>query len=91
MYVGDSWAYRLYKSDANGAPIWASTPMPPSDGGYTQATGVAVAPDGKLFVGDSFGQRIQSFDTSLDCPAYGNCPGFLFAFGMALVRFLFTN
>jgi sugar lactone lactonase YvrE len=81
VYVGDSWGYRVYKSDANGAPIWASKPMPPSNGGYTQDTGVAVSPSGKLFVGDSFGQRIQAFDTASSCPSFGTCPAFLFTFG----------
>jgi sugar lactone lactonase YvrE len=81
VYVGDTCGYRLYKSDANGAPIWASPPSTPADGGYTQQTGVAVDPAGTLFVAGSFDQRVQAFDTSLDCPAFGNCPAFLFQWG----------
>lgn len=81
VWVGDTWAYRLYSFTSGGVPGPGSAVYPPSDGGYTQATGVAVSPSGRLFVADSFGQRIQAFDTSLACPAFGNCPAFLFKFG----------
>jgi sugar lactone lactonase YvrE len=81
VYVGDTWKYQVLKFDSNATPIWASTPLPPSDGGFTQNTGVTVSPSGRLFVADSFGQRIQAFDSTSSCPAFGNCPAFEFAFG----------
>jgi tripartite motif-containing protein 71 len=81
VYTGDTWKYTIYKFSSSATPIWSTPPSPPADGGYTQQTGVAVSPGGTLFVTGSFDQRVQAFDTSLDCRAEGNCPAFLFQWG----------
>ena len=92
VYLGDTWGYRVYKSDADGHPItattgdpstsaWTAPPSPPADGGYTQQTGVAVSPAGDLYVTGSFDQRVQEFDTSSDCRSEGSCPAFIRSFG----------
>ena len=82
VFLGDTWGYRVYKSTGSGSPLpWSSPPSPPSDGGFTQQTGVAVTPAGTLFVAGSFDQRVQAFDTSSSCPSISSCPAFKFAFG----------
>ena len=92
VYLGDTWGYRVYKSDADGHPItattgnpstsaWTAPPSPPADGGYTQQTGVAVSPAGDLYVTGSFDQRVQEFDTASDCRSEASCPAFIRAFG----------
>jgi sugar lactone lactonase YvrE len=81
VYTGDTWKYTIYKFSMNATPIWATVPSPPADGGYTQQTGVAVSPAGTLFVTGSFDQRVQAFDTSLDCRSEGSCPAFLYQWG----------
>jgi len=92
VYLGDTWGYRVYKSDADGHPItattgdpstsaWTAPPSPPADGGYTQQTGVAVSPAGDLYVTGSFDQRVQEFDTALDCRSEASCPAFIRSFG----------
>ena len=82
VYLGDTWGYRMYKSTSDGAPLpWADGAHPPADGGYTQQTGVAVSPTGTLYVTGSFDQRVQAFDTSLDCRSEGSCPAFLSQWG----------
>jgi hypothetical protein len=92
VYLGDTWGYRVYKSDADGKPItattgnpstsaWTAPPSPPANGGYTQQTGVAVSPAGDLYVAGSFDQRVQEFDTSSDCRSEASCPAFIRAFG----------
>jgi len=82
VFLGDTWGYVVYKSDANGSPLpWSSPPSPPANGGFTQQTGVAVTPDGTLYVAGSFDQRVQAFNTASSCPSEANCPAFKFAFG----------
>jgi hypothetical protein len=85
VYLGDTWGYRIYKSDANGSPLpWADPASPPANGGYTQQTGVALVPTAgapDLYVAGSFDQRVQEFNTAFDCRAENNCPAFVQSFG----------
>jgi sugar lactone lactonase YvrE len=89
VYVGDTWGYRIWAFDQNLAPLstFTSTPSPPADGGYTQQTGVAIVPSDssnpeRLYVAGSFDQRVQEFNTALDCrAAQPNCPAFIRTFG----------
>ncbi|MDX6521694.1 MAG: tripartite motif-containing protein 71 [Gaiellales bacterium] len=87
VFIGDTWGYRTYKFGVDGpgttaTPLaWSSPPSPPANGGYTQQTGVALSPDGKLFVTGSFDQRVQAFDTGSYCNSETDCPGFLYQWG----------
>ena len=86
VFIGDTWGYRTYKFDPLTNPLptplsWSSPPSPPANGGYTQQTGVAVSPDGTLFVTGSFDQRVQAFDTASYCNSETDCPGFLRQWG----------
>jgi DNA-binding beta-propeller fold protein YncE len=95
IYTGDTWGERhpdpntgntwtgheIYKFSPSGARLsWATGPEPPPDGGYNQNNGVAVA-GGSVFVLETFGQRVQKFDTSSYCRSAGNCPGWRLQFG----------
>jgi len=95
IYTGDTWGERhpdprtgatwtghqIYKFDSTGHPLsWATGPEPPPDGGYNQNNGIAV--DGsRLYVLETFGQRVQRYDTSSYCRSAGNCPGWQMQFG----------
>jgi DNA-binding beta-propeller fold protein YncE len=96
IYVGDTWGfrepdprtgttwqgYRIYKFSPTFAPRpFATGPEPPPNGGLNQNNGVAVDPSGKLYVVDTFEQRVQKFDTSSHCRARGNCPAWMLQFG----------
>jgi DNA-binding beta-propeller fold protein YncE len=80
--TGDTWTgHQIYKFTSTGAPLpWATGPEPPPDGGYNQNNGVAVA-GSSVFVIETFGQRVQKFDTSSFCRSAGNCPGWQLQFG----------
>lgn len=95
IYTGDTWGARhpdprtgatwtghqIYKFTSDGAPLpWASGPEPPPDGGYNQNNGIAVA-GSSVFVLETFGQRVQKYDTSSYCRSAGNCPGWQLQFG----------
>jgi sugar lactone lactonase YvrE len=88
VYVGDTWGYRIWGFDDSLQPLagFTSTVYPPSNGGYTQQTGVAVVPtDGvnpeRLYVAGSFDQRVQVFNTGSYCRSATDCPGYLTNFG----------
>lgn len=82
IWVGDTWGYRVWKFDKNGSPLpWTTDAQPPPDGGYNLQNGVTVSPDGRLFVVDTYEQRMQSFDTSKQCLSMTNCPAFIGEFG----------
>jgi sugar lactone lactonase YvrE len=95
VYTGDTWGerhpdpttgttwsgYRVYKFTSAGAPLsWATGSEPPPDGGYNQNNGIAVA-GSSVFVLETFGQRVQKFDTSSYCRSAGNCPAWQLEFG----------
>jgi DNA-binding beta-propeller fold protein YncE len=95
IYTGDTWGERhpdprtgatwtghqIYKFTSGGAPLnWATGPEPPPDGGYNQNNAVAVA-GSSVFVIETFGQRVQKFDTSSYCRSAGNCPAWQLQFG----------
>lgn len=95
IYTGDTWGarhpdpntgttwsgYRIYKFTSAGVPMsWATGSEPPPDGGYNQNNGVAVA-GSSVFVLETFGQRVQKFDTSSFCRSAGNCPAWQLEFG----------
>jgi hypothetical protein len=95
VYTGDTWGARhpdprtgttwtghqIYKFTPDAAPLpWATGPEPPPDGGYNQQNGVAWA-GGSLYVMETFGQRVQKFDTTSFCRSAGNCPGWQLQFG----------
>jgi DNA-binding beta-propeller fold protein YncE len=95
VYTGDTWGerhpdpntgttwsgYRVYKFTSAGAPMsWATGSEPPPDGGYNQNNGIAVAGP-SVFVLETFGQRVQKFDTSSYCRSAGNCPAWQLEFG----------
>jgi DNA-binding beta-propeller fold protein YncE len=95
IYTGDTWGarhpdertgatwtgYEIYKFSSSGQPLsWATGPEPPPDGGYNQNNGVAI--DGShLYTLETFGQRVQRFDTSSYCRSAGNCPAWQMQFG----------
>ena len=95
IYTGDTWGERhpdprtgptwtghqIYKFTPTGSPLpWATGPEPPPDGGYNQNNGLAV--DGsRLYVLETFGQRVQRFDTTSYCRSAGNCPAWQLQFG----------
>jgi DNA-binding beta-propeller fold protein YncE len=80
--TGDTWTgHQIYKFTPDAAPLsWATGPEPPPDGGYNQNNGVAVAGP-SVFVLETFGQRVQKFNTSSYCRSAGNCPGWQLQFG----------
>ena len=89
VYVGDTWAYRVYKSDQNGNALpWATGPQPPPNGGYNQNNGIGIDPVNKtLYVVDTFEQRAQRFGlkkadgSSSRCLSATDCPAFQLAWG----------
>jgi DNA-binding beta-propeller fold protein YncE len=95
VYTGDTWGARhpdprtgttwtghqVYKFSPDAAPLpWATGPEPPPDGGYNQNNGIALAGN-RLFVLETFGQRVQRFDTTSYCRSAGNCPAWQLQFG----------
>ena len=95
IYTGDTWGERhpdprtgatwtghqIYKFTPGGASLsWATGPEPPPDGGYNQNNAVAVA-GSSVFVIETFGQRVQKFNTSSYCRSAGNCPAWQLQFG----------
>jgi DNA-binding beta-propeller fold protein YncE len=83
VYVSDMFGYVVYKFDLNGNLLsWATPPAPPPNGGWNQVNGLAVDPStGYLYAIDTFGNRVQVFDTTKSCPSAANCTAFLLAFG----------
>jgi tripartite motif-containing protein 71 len=82
MWVGDTWGYQVWKFDTAGNPLpWATPPAPPPNGGYNLPNGVTLSPDGKLFVVDTYEQRIQTFDTTKSCTWTTSCAAWISAFG----------
>ncbi len=82
VYTGDTWMYQVYRFDLQADPLpWSAAAAPPPDGGYNQQTGVAISATGTLYVAASFDQRVQAFDTSLDCRSEASCSAFLFQWG----------
>jgi tripartite motif-containing protein 71 len=81
VFLGDTWGYRIWKSNMNASPLpWSSPPSPPANGGYTQQTGVAVT-NGTLYVAGSFDQRVQAFDITKSCTSATSCAAFKFKWG----------
>lgn len=95
VYTGDTWGgrhpdprtgatwtgHRIYKFTSEGAPLpWATGSEPPPDGGYNQNNGIAIA-GSSVFVLETFGQRVQKFDTASYCRAAGDCPAWQLQFG----------
>jgi DNA-binding beta-propeller fold protein YncE len=80
--TGDTWTgHQIYKFTPDAAPLsWATGPEPPPDGGYNQNNAVAVA-GSSVFVIETFGQRVQKFNTSSSCRSAGNCPAWQLQFG----------
>lgn len=84
VYVGDTWAYRVWRLTSSGSVLpWATPPRPPPNGGYNQVNGIGVDhATGDLYAVDTFEQRAQRFGTRrndgttswcrsrTDCPAY---------------------
>ena len=92
IYVGDTWGtrnadgsytgYGVYKFTPDGAPLpWATPSGPPPDGGYNQQNGIAIDGAGKLFVVDTFEQRVQKFNTASSCLSAASCPAWELQFG----------
>jgi sugar lactone lactonase YvrE len=83
--TGSTWVgYGIlkYSASPNYLPQpWSQGPEPPPDGGYNQQNGVAVSPAGKLFVVDTFEQRVQRFNTASRCRSVGDCPAWELQFG----------
>ena len=78
VYVGETWGNRqvdgsysghtVYKFDPAGRRLpWASPPAGPPDGGFNQPNGVALDAAGRLFVVDTFEQRVQRFAAAGSC------------------------
>jgi len=68
LYVADSNNHRIQKFDANGKFVSAfggfsgqNNPNP-APGTFTEPWGVAVGPDGSVYVADTWNHRIQKFD-----------------------------
>jgi tripartite motif-containing protein 71 len=87
VYIGDTWGYRVWKFDPNGTaatptPLpWSTGVLGPPNGGYNSVNGVAVSPDGSLFVADTFENSAQKFNTASYCLTKLDCPGFQLRFG----------
>ncbi len=79
IYVADTWNHRIQKLDAAGTPVlaWGRLAQVAADdptgwGGFYGPRGVAVGPDGLVYVADTGNNRVQVFDTE---------GGFVRAFG----------
>lgn len=92
IYVGETWGtrqpdgsytgYGVLKFDQSGKPLpFATGPDGPPDGGYNQQNGIAIDKTGKLFVVDTFEQRVQKFDTASSCVSASSCPAWVSQFG----------
>jgi tripartite motif-containing protein 71 len=82
VWVSDGWGYRVWKFGLNGNPLtWNTGPQPPPNGGYNYENGVAVTPDRKLFVVDTYEQRIQAFDSTSSCVSKLSCTAWLYQWG----------
>jgi DNA-binding beta-propeller fold protein YncE len=70
LYVADTWNHRIQKMARTGALLatWGRLVQvdagdPTGQGGFYGPRGVAVAPDGRIYVADAGNHRIQVFDT----------------------------
>jgi DNA-binding beta-propeller fold protein YncE len=85
VYVSDIYGYIVWKFDKNGKLLaWATPAAPPPNGGWNQVNGIAVDPStGYLYAVDTFGNRVQVFNTSagMSCPSKTSCAAFVEAFG----------
>jgi len=70
LYVADSNNHRVQKFDASGKFLLAfgsfsgpNNPNPPT-GTFNEPWGIAVGPDGSVYVADTWNHRIQKFDSS---------------------------
>ncbi len=79
IYVADTWNHRIQKLDAAGTPVrvWGRLAQVAADdptgwGGFYGPRGVAVGPDGLVYVADTGNNRVQVFDAE---------GGFVRAFG----------
>lgn len=82
LYVGDTWAYRIWKFDKTGNPLpWNRAPEPPPNGGFNMNNGITLSPDGRLYAIDTYEQRVQLFDTAKNCAWVTSCPAWLGQFG----------
>jgi uncharacterized protein (TIGR03663 family) len=70
LYVADSNNHRIQKFDASGKfvlefGIFSGPNNPnPASGTFNEPWGVAVGPDGSVYVADTWNHRIQKFDSS---------------------------
>jgi len=70
VYVADSRNHRIQKFDADGKPLlswgaFGSTDQGTGDPGkFNEPWGVAVGPDGSVYVADTWNHRIQKFDAN---------------------------
>jgi tripartite motif-containing protein 71 len=80
--------YRVYKFAPNGTGVadsapqgWKTRSAPPPDGGFNQQNGIAIDAVGRLFVVDTFEQRVQRFNTASSCVTAARCPAWELQFG----------
>jgi DNA-binding beta-propeller fold protein YncE len=89
IYIGDTWAYRVWKLSKTLAVLpWATAPQPPPNGGFNQINGIGIDPGtGRLYAVDTFENRMQAFATKdgsgdpWHCLSAADCPSFLFKWG----------
>lgn len=82
VWISDTWAYRVWKFDRNANPLtWATGPQPGPNGGLNYNAGVALSPDGRMFVANTYDQEIQRFIASSSCVSKKDCPAFELRFG----------
>ena len=70
LYVADSNNHRIQKFDSDGKPVLTigsysgANNTNPAPGTFNEPWGVAVGPDGSVYVADTWNHRIQKFDPS---------------------------
>ena len=92
VYISDLYGYRVWKLDPTGKVLpWAAGVQGPPKGGMNQNNGIGIDPtNGKLYVVDTFENRVQVFNTTTDgtptgptsrCVSVADCPAFVGDFG----------